>query len=605
MQLTWTERWSASSAANDRAVEAKTRVRAASPPPLRTVCAVAVVIAAAVLPYLNALGGDFTFDDIGVIRDNPAVQVFPAWNLLTYVYPFGDLYRPLAMLTYAANATMSPAPFGFHLVNVLLHAAVSAAVLAFARLVFAHAGTSDALLPALIAALIFAVHPVHTEAVANVVGRAELLSTLGVLVSLLAFARAIGRTGAVRMVWIGLSLLAFAAALLSKESAFTELGLVVIVSVYRRHRLGAVLLPYLVVGAAYLWLRHVVVGSLTLPARPPLLDNPLAYVDAGTRIRTAVVVLWEYVSQLAFPLRLSADYSFNEIPLALTWSDPRFLLAAATLAALVLGCVIAAFRAPPLCFAVLFACIAIGLTSNIPFPIGTIKAERLLYLPSVGWCLAAGWVAAMAMRRRPACGAVLAVVVLACAGLAAARNADWRDDYTLFLRTAATAPHSAKAHRNRAVALIRAGALDAAEAECRETLRIYPQHASAAFTIGTIYERRGDFLGALWWYEDALRREPEFVKAHAGLCQVHRLRGENDSAEAACRAGLEREPDNLLLLVDLAWLRLAADDLWETRGLVAKLDQLRTLDRDEQAAVAMNRDDIVQALGSHDLPRRD
>src|SRR5262245_1116481 len=119
----------------------------------------AFVALVAVLPYLNALPADFTFDDVGVIRDNSAVQALPAADLLHYVYEPGALYRPLTMLTYAANTRVSGAPFGFHLVNVVLHALVTVAVFLLALELLASRVAATA------AALLFAVHPIHTEAV--------------------------------------------------------------------------------------------------------------------------------------------------------------------------------------------------------------------------------------------------------------------------------------------------------------------------------------------------------------------------------------------------------------------------------------------------------
>ena len=148
----------------------------------------AVIAVAAIVPYLNALPADFTFDDVGVISENVAVQIHPAADLLTYVYYPGGLYRPLTMLTYAANASIDARPWGYHLVNVVLHALVSIAVFFLARRLL------DSAVAATVAALLFAVHPIHTEAVTGIVGRAELLAALGVLVSLLAVARALNST---------------------------------------------------------------------------------------------------------------------------------------------------------------------------------------------------------------------------------------------------------------------------------------------------------------------------------------------------------------------------------------------------------------------------
>jgi hypothetical protein len=163
--------------------------------PLRAARIVAIALLAA-LPYLNGLNGDFVFDDVGVIRDNPVIQRDPAWRVFTTVYEPGALYRPLTMLSYVANARVDADPVGFHAVNVLLHVAVALAFYALALQLLA-APTA-----AWIAAALFAVHPIHTEAVTGIVGRAEILAALAALGSLLALARALPREGRSRVSWL-------------------------------------------------------------------------------------------------------------------------------------------------------------------------------------------------------------------------------------------------------------------------------------------------------------------------------------------------------------------------------------------------------------------
>jgi len=563
---------------------------------LRTAFVAVAVALAAALPYLNSLGADFTFDDAGVIRDNAAVQVLPAVDLLHYVYRPGELYRPLTMLTYAANAAISPAPFGFHLVNVALHVLISLCVFFLARrLLRTFAGAACA-------ALLFAAHPIHTEAVTNVVGRAELLAALGVLIALLACARAIGSSGHRRHAWLIVSLLAFAAGMLAKESAFTALPLFAVVHVWLdrkaapRERAG-LLWPYAVVAVAYLALRLAVVGALVLPEPPGALDNPLAHVDAAARIRTAIIVLWEYAALLAVPMHLVADYSYNAVPVALSWGDPRFLATAALLACSAVLVVSAGRRAPVVPLAAAFACIPLVLTANLLFPIGTIKAERLLYLPSVGWVLACGWLAAEALRRRsPRWALALALLVAVFGARTWLRNADWQDDATLFRVTLADAPCSAKAHYNGAVALQQAGQLDDAMAQYRRALEIYPPYAAAAFGIGHIYGLKGSDAGALGWYEEALRRDPKFTKAHLQIGLLRQRRGEYDAAEAALLTGLASDPNDPMLLVNLGAVRLSQGNRWEAQTALAQLDGIGTVDHRENEIVAAARREIEVAL---------
>jgi tetratricopeptide (TPR) repeat protein len=568
--------------------------RAATAP--RTRWAVIALALLALLPYLNGLGGDFVFDDVGVIRDNPVIQRQAPWRVFTTVYEPGALYRPLTMLTYVANARLDPGPAGFHAVNVLLHVAVALAVYALALRLLQAPGA------AWIAAALFAVHPVHSEAVTGIVGRAELLAALLSIAALLALARAL-RPAAVAAGWLALSLLAFAAGLLCKESAFTTIGLVVVVhwrlapADQLRRRL-LVLSPYLLVAAAYLALRLAVVGSIALPTPPGALDNVLAHVDAATRVRTATQVLWDYLAMLVAPVNLSADYSFNQVPLVLTWAAPRFWVAAALVVGLAATALALWRRRPEITVAAALFAIPLALTANLLFPIGTIKAERLLYLPSAGACLAAGWLLAALSQTRPRIATAVVTALLALfAARTWVRNRDWRDERTLYAAAVGVSCESAKAHHNLAVALQRAGDYDNAVAHYHRALVIYPDYAAAAFGIGHVETLRGDDAGALRWYADALRRDPHFAKAHLQLGLLYQRRSDFAAAEAAFAAGLASAPDDALLLVNLAAARLSQGNRLGARTAIERLDQVDPpTDQQTTALVAAARREIEVAV---------
>ncbi|MGD9765809.1 MAG: tetratricopeptide repeat protein [Candidatus Binatia bacterium] len=561
--------------------------------PHRAWCGAAIALLAA-LPYLNGLHGDFVFDDAIVVRDNPSVTQGAPTALLTSVYALGAVYRPLTMLTYAANHRVSPDPFGYHVVNLGLHVLVCLALFA---LVLELLGSLPA---ASAAAALFAVHPVHTEAVTSMVGRAELLAALLVFIALFAQVRAVRQSS---RRWSAFGVGSFALALLAKESAFTAIALAAAVAWWidpRRsvRRVLRATAPFAVVGLAYLPLRWMVVGALGWPYPPPFVDNPLAHVPAWPRIGTALVVLYEYCSLLFLPINLVADYSYNQIPIVTSPFDGRLLLAAAVLLAAGAGVAAAVRHAPALALAAAFASIPLALTANVLFPIGTIKAERLLYLPSAGWCLAAGWLFAAALRRRPM--AAVAAVVIATFAFAVrtwVRNADWRDDLALFSAAVEGAPNSSKVHHNLAVALQRAGRLDEALAHYRETLRIYPDYAAAAFGIGHIHALRGDDAGAVYWYHTALHRDWQLCSAHLQLGLVHERRREYTAAEAAFTTGLAIEPGNPLLLVNLAAARLAQGDRWGARAALEQLDHSAPApDANTRALVTAVREEIEGAL---------
>jgi protein O-mannosyl-transferase len=528
----------------------------------RTLTIVLAVGLLAILPYLNGLRGDFCFDDLSVIRDNPMVTGRPAaiLPLFTTVYNPGALYRPLTMVTYLLNDHLGGGVIGYHLLNIALHMLTTLTVLCIAWIVL---GSS---IGALSTAALFATHPVHTEAVTSIVGRAELLAAWFSLMGVLTCLRAARESGIAALGWFAVSLTAVAAGMLAKESAFTAIAVCVIVyfRAKRPHdplRSAAVLLGWAGLALAYLAVRMLIVGSLTLPEKPQILDNPLAHVQLAPRLETALVVLWQYLSQLALPLRLSADYSFNEVPVVSSALDPQFLGALVVFAVLAALLAMNARRTPVLVLAAAFAAMPMALTANILFPIGTIKAERLLYLPSFGWCLACGWLITQVPHRRRGWGRALVMLLLvAYAGRTWARNRDWQNDFTLFAATVQASPGSARAHYNLAKAYEDRGQLDAAMRHFREALAIYPLDADAAFGVGRIYDKQGVENDALNWYARATELNGHLANAHLNIGTIHYRRGDLALAETEFRSGLESEPNSPRLLIGLSLVRAALGD---------------------------------------------
>jgi Flp pilus assembly protein TadD len=588
------------SAAGRRLTSAAGRWRALLPP--------LIVGVLAVLSYLNSLHGEFTFDDLGLIRDNPLITgsraaILPLW---TTVYNPGALYRPLTMSTYFLQARLGNGPLALHAVNVVLHAAVCVAAYALAMALL------KSTLAATVGAAVFAVHPVHTEAVASIVGRAELLAGLFVVVSLLGFARAADDREAARWRWRALSLAALFCGLLAKESAFTGIALCVVVQEWIRpetsfSELVRAVVPYALVGVGYLLLRLIVVGSLTLPVKPELIDNPLAHVPFLPRVETALVVLSQYLALLAFPLRLSADYSFNEIPVVSSARDPRFVAAAGLFALLTLLLVVNGRRSRSLVLAAAFSACALALTANLLFPIGTIKAERLLYLPSLGWCLALGWLALQAcrfQRRQVVCAAVV-LLVTAYAGRTWARNRDWHDNFALFAAAVRDAPDSSKAHFNLGNAYAERHDVDRAIAEFREALRLYPPDADAAFGVGRMYEEKGVETLAMDWYARATQLDPQNIKARLNLGLLRYRRGEIALADAELRAGVAGAPDDARLLLALSLVSLAEGREADARTYLARAEPLPNDDRlakDLLAEVRRRLDTSDEQTATAELP---
>ena len=438
------------------------------------------VAACAVVVHIGALWNGFAMDDLYIIVWNPLVHsAHGLWR--AFLAPYwppdlgGKLYRPLAVASYTFDGLLDDAPW-FHAVNVLWHVGAAVAVAALARR-WAGAAT------ALVAGLIFAVHPVHVEAIANVIGRAELMAAVGACLAVYA---------AVVKESIGWSALALAAGLLCKENAAVAPGLVLwawAVGLSRppRHRMLAFVGSWLAIAALYVAVR----GAVLQPYERLHDVAPVFVGQSPLAVRlTAVATLADVLRLLAFPLTLRVDYSPAERTLVTSLLDGRFLIG---LGALLLwaGLLLAAWRHGRRIEAFGLGWIAIAFlpVANLLFPVGILLAERTLYLPSVGLALAAG--AALARLPPARLRAVAAVLVLAGGVRSALRVPVWHDDVAVTLSILEDSP---KSYRGPA----RMGALYQSRGDAGRALdafriaagtfdrdpSVYLAGADAAYTLG-------------------------------------------------------------------------------------------------------------------------
>ena len=455
--------------------------------------------------YSNSFQAGLVYDNDALIAKDQRVHAATVNNLgliLTKEYwypPTGNgLYRPLSTVSYLFNYAVlgeGSNPTGYHVINYLIHAIIASLAFALGLLLFGETSAAFAM------AALWIVHPVLTESVTNVIGRADLLAAFGVLAALLSVARA-GRSR-VRGRWLAAAAAASCIAIFSKESGIVVVAAVVLFDFafqrkkpWRMRGAGylAVMLPCL----AYLVVRHFVLASS--PAmRIPFTDNPVAGAGwLGGRL-TAIKVIGKELALLVWPARLSCDYSYNAIPPA-HGMDAGVLAGIALLVALMGAAVWYLRRQPPVFFLIAFGLAALVPTSNLLFPIGTIMAERFLYLPALAFagCLAWLWsrVATAAQHApawRYAAPTVLAVILLAFSARTFARNRDWKDERTLWTSAEAVVPASYRPH-----SVLMEGDLQAALRETDRTLAILDRLPDRWNTpipyinAGKVYSDKGD-----------------------------------------------------------------------------------------------------------------
>lgn len=453
-----------------------------------------LVAIVAVLVHARALGNGFALDDVLLVENNPDIvslarlpQLFvsPYWNVPGESY---GLYRPLTVASFAINrALLGRGPMGFHLVNVLVHGAV----VALAWFALRRAGTLFG--TAFAGSVLFAVLPIHTEAVANVAGRAELLAALFVVAGWLAHRRAYAAPSVKG--WGAGAALLYLGAMLSKESAilapllfFCDDALRGQGAAPRRASLwrgyGAALLAMVLMRAAALGSHQTAEGTIPL-------DNPAASAGTLPRLATAVWVQLKLALLCVWPRHLVSDYSFDAVPIARSFGDPRAIAGLAFVAALVAAGTWGWKRSRPIALAVLLWGIFFLPSANLLFATGTIMAERLAYLPSLGLCLAAGHFAAAVAWGRKAVIAGFGAIVLALSLRTDARVADWKDNLTLATSDVATMPASAKLQAGAGMFLAEAGRAAEAEDHLERAVAIYPDYAQMHYNLAVLLARRG------------------------------------------------------------------------------------------------------------------
>lgn len=491
----------------------------------------------AVVPYLGALDNDFVFDDRVVVLKNPMVVEFRVGEIFAKPYwwasPATGLYRPLTTLGFAIDYAIgkgSAAPF--IAVNILLHAASTLLAFLLLRRLF-----PDRLGIGWCAAALFAVHPLHVEAVAGVVGRAEVLSSTFVFASYLLWLRSERRPGTRHAAL--LPPLLWMAGLLSKESA------VLLPALLFAHRRGW--LPGTARGglarrdlawpglfAVVFALRLNALGGLHPPGADQV-DNPLASLGTIQRVLGAGGVLFRQLVQMFTGRNLSADYSYA----AVLPGAQLYATGAVALAALAAACALAwrherarrTLEAYGLAFFLTFWIV----TSNVVLPIGTAQADRLLYLPLLGLLAAGASLIARFLARgtaRTAAWTLLGLAIAAGAAGTVLRTRVWQNETTLFESAVATEPRSVKARWNLAVVLQR----NEGERAARRVLDILAPVAKWAPTHGEYLHRQaiaymflGESAAADSLFRAALRagaKETGDIRCELGNLALQRGDGE-------------------------------------------------------------------------------
>ncbi|KAM4677044.1 protein O-mannosyl-transferase TMTC3 isoform 2-T2 [Discoglossus pictus] len=471
--------------------------------------------------YWNSLFCGFVFDDVSAILDNkdlhPSTPIKKLFQNDFWGTPMSEershkSYRPLTVLTFRLNYLFSELnAVSYHFLNVVFHAGVCVIFLKVCKL-FLDTRTS------LIAALLFAVHPIHTEAVTGVVGRAELLSSIFLLAAFLSYTKSKGPDNSIVWTPIAVAVFLVAVATLCKEQGITVVGICCVYEVFIAQGytlpvlwditvqilLGKGSIPYSILQTLlklivlmFSTLLLVVVRVQVIQSQLPVFtrfDNPAAVSTTPARQLTFNYLLPVNAWLLLNPSELCCDWTMGTIPLVESIVDIRNL--ATLLFFLFLGCLVvfsirySGESSKTVLMSLCLIVLPFIPASNLFFPVGFVVAERVLYVPSMGFCMlvAHGWKKLSSKRLKKLSWICLALVLFTHAMKTFTRNWDWESEYTLFMSALKVNKNNAKLWNNVGHALENERNYARALRFFKKATQVQPDDIGAHMNVGRTYK---------------------------------------------------------------------------------------------------------------------
>lgn len=535
----------------------------------------AVLIAVlALVSSITSLSNGFAYDDVLIILDSERLH---DWRRLLRVFGESywdgpgapqDLYRPLILVWFGVQWAIGDGnPMVFHLVNIALYIALAVAVLGLARWVLPTRAAA-------VGAVIWAVHPVHVEVTGNVVGQAELVTSLAIVIAVILFLRS---RLASELTWgtVVLIGLLYPIAVLTKEHGITLPGLLAVVELVlwrrgipwsaRSRSMGWLLARLLVYETVlYLGLRWAVLPSLQS------VPHYAWYGLSDVQRLWGAIGLWPEVGRLlVWPARLYADYSPRLVVLQTEGALVHLVSLAMAGGWVVVGRWAWRARRPGALLGFLWFPVAFAPVANVVFPTGVLLAERTLFLPSIAVALLVGAVVEAGQVRHGGLtrigGLFLLLLVLLGVSRSAERQRDWSDSITIFSTTVVEAPENARTQAMIGRLYLRAGAVERAGPYLRHAYELEPRigTAYALYLVGA--ERCGEALVVAAEVERAGGYNEELEVARvACLLQTRRYTEARRHAARALAREMRRATYTRFVLV--ADSLLAASDSVDVRN---------------------------------------
>lgn len=511
----------------------------------------------AILIYIPSFTSGFTLDDVIIIEENTLIRSLDNISQLWSTHYWAGkidandtgLYRPLTLTTYALQYVMhgqNATPY--HILNILLHALACFALMRMIALLF-----NDIRLTAL-SGLFFAIHPIHTEAVCGVVGRAEILSAVFIITAGICYHHW-RKNGQVK--WLAALAGATFGAITAKEHGFmlfAILGLQELLYVFTSKKyqfnqkrswsaMGVVMAVSIV-----LWMiRSGVTG-------PPVPHEQWLVVSALDRMATATRTIAEYVGMHIVPFKLSADYWTDEVKIV-GWGSIGVITSFLLLVGLLALAIWKRRELSSISWGILFFFLTLAPVSNFFFAAGFLKAERVLYIPSIGFIVAMTGILVWMMNYKkfklPAM-----ILIIALGGFfmvkTVLRQPDWKNNYTLALATVKTSPNSPRFNDMLGLELRKQERHEEAIGYFQKAVQGNPNHVPALVNLATSYKNLGRNAEAAQLLEKAMQTDPGTMATYVNLMSVYRAMENYDKNLEIAQLAVARFPQSAPVLWNAA-----------------------------------------------------
>jgi hypothetical protein len=505
--------------------------------------------------YANTLGHGYAFDDSIVIVENSftkkgfaGIKDLATRDFFDGIYGdqnmalSGGRYRPLSLVMFAVEYQFFGAnPTVGHFLNVVFFALTVVLFFVLTRRWLANLTVfeNSAVVAATVAALLFAAHPIHTEVVANIKGRDEIMAMLLMLLSLLSLDKYIKSNTIFALIGaLGL----FFLSMLSKENSFAfAILLPILLPIFYPNRssgqIWTTIIAFSGTAVAYFAVRYAMVGGFGAH-NIDIMENPFVNSDFSQKMGTIGVILLKYLQLSLLPLQFSSDYSFNQIPF-IELSSPIALLGWLIYLGIGLAGGWFVFRGSIYGFAIWLFLLPLGPTTNIFFNIGAPMAERFLYLPTWGICLAAGAafvqfspLKTLSQLIKSPWALPFWAIIVAYSFLTVKRNPDWKNNETLFAADVKTSPNSAKMQYYYGNTLLgkyldnkdspkAKDYLAQSEAAFTKSVQINPKFHTAIYNLGLVAWNQEDGAKAAKHLERVLAMQPTHILSTELLGKVY------------------------------------------------------------------------------------